>query len=327
MSAVVVVDDDRDAAEDYARLVTQATGLSAVAYDDPGEAEEAVRSGGVAIVVLDQQMPQILGIDLFIRLREIDPRVRGVLLTGEASSSDVGEALNRGFSRYIAKPQALTQLPGVIRGEYIQYQNHALIGVSAEQPVIARRRKWWPIGSLTTIRLIALEIVNESLVRDEDWREVLTLQAGQKRRATLSRTAAWTLQLEDEVSTKIGAEFSLGVGKVSKLSAKLQNEVSVQLRESMTSSVTEVTESEESFELPPEPQDVNTVHVRARRVQQAPVLISARLVLSEDCNCCSRPHVLTVQVLVDTGTLALRHVDLLSNGEDRTIPLGRSGAA
>lgn len=326
MTTVLVVDDDRSAAEDYARLVRQRTGLAVSASDDPDEAAAVVARGGVAVLVLDQQMPRSSGTELFSRLRGLDARVRGILLTGEATTEEVGDALNQGFARYVHKAQALQELAGAVRHEFIEYQNSLLLEVSADQPVLARRRRGILGGTAITYRFIGLQILDQHFVRESDWQEVVTLQAGQTQRVKLTRGEAWALQLEEEETAKIGAIFSIGSSQVVNLTSKLQSEVSSRLKSSFASNVTEGLEAEQTFQLPAEPGEVGQLHVRARRVQQAPVFVRARVELLEECGCCGRPNLLSVLAYVATGSLALRHVDHLSDGSQRILELGRAGS-
>ncbi|MCS7084851.1 MAG: response regulator [Bacteroidia bacterium] len=59
----------------------------------------------VAAVISDQIMPQITGDELLTRVYRTDPRIRTILLTGQASGDAVGRALNdAGLYRYISKP-------------------------------------------------------------------------------------------------------------------------------------------------------------------------------------------------------------------------------
>lgn len=327
MSTILVVDDDRAAAEDYARLVRQRTGLDVAVLDDPDEAATAVASGGVAVLVLDQQMPRATGTELFVRLRGLDARVRGILLTGEATTDEVGAALNRGFSRYVPKAQALEELAAAVRHEFIEYQNALLLEVSADQPVLWKRRRGVIRGSALTYRFMGVQIIDEHHVRESDWREILTLQAGQTQRVKLTRGEAWSLRLEEEMSAKIGAAFSLGASQVLDLTSKLQSEVTSRFRKNVSSSATQSVETEQTFQLPVEPVDVAQLHVRVRRVQQAPVIVDIRIELVEECGCCGRPSLLTIRAYVDTGSLALRHVDHLSDGSTRVVELGRAGSS
>lgn len=326
VTTVLVIDDDRAAAEDYARLIQQRTGLEAEPTDDPDHAALLVRRGGVAVVVLDQQMPQTTGTDLFPILRAADPRVRGILLTGEATTDDVGAALNAGFSHYVHKAQALVELPNSVRHEFIEYQNSHLLEVSADQPVLFRRRSGVVVGSVIKYKFVGLEIVDEHSVREADWQELLTLQAGQTQLIKLSRSETWTLQFEDEATTKISTAFALGSKHVLQLTSNLKGEVTDRLKRSLSSTVSQGVEIEQTFQLPAEPAEVEQVHVRVRRVQQAPVYVETRVEIMAECGCCGRPSLLTIRAFVATGSIALRHVDHFSDGTSRVVQLGQTAA-
>ena len=61
--------------------------------------------GEIAVVVADQIMPGLQGDELLVRLHARNPRMRTVLLTGQASADAVGNALNNAaLYRYISKP-------------------------------------------------------------------------------------------------------------------------------------------------------------------------------------------------------------------------------
>src|SRR3954454_22120454 len=122
---VLVVDDDRPSAEEYARLLTAATGLRVHYTDDPDEAVAVVRSGRVCVAVLDQRMP-VSGTELFRRLRAQDPNLRAILLTAEATQDEVGAALNLGFEQYLKKQNVVQSLPLAVLHEYTEDQNQLL---------------------------------------------------------------------------------------------------------------------------------------------------------------------------------------------------------
>ena len=80
------------------------------ATDSPSEALEiladfVIEGEPVAAVITDQNMPKISGDELLVRVHRTDPRIRTILLTGQASADAVGRALNdAGLYRYIPKP-------------------------------------------------------------------------------------------------------------------------------------------------------------------------------------------------------------------------------
>ncbi|TQE19510.1 response regulator [Streptomyces ipomoeae] len=58
----------------------------------------------MSVVVLDQRMgPDLSGTELFQRLRAVRPDVRAIMLTGEASADEVGQALALGFHDYLPR--------------------------------------------------------------------------------------------------------------------------------------------------------------------------------------------------------------------------------
>ena len=72
---ILLVDDDKD----HLRLFTMILedgGYSVDAYTDPVEALLKFRPNYYDIAVLDYLMPDLNGLELYRRIREIDPRIR-----------------------------------------------------------------------------------------------------------------------------------------------------------------------------------------------------------------------------------------------------------
>jgi CheY-like chemotaxis protein len=323
---VLVVDDDRTSAEEYAGLLAAATGLEVDCTDDPNEAIAVVRSGRVCVAVLDQRMP-VSGTDLFMRLRAEDPQLRAILLTAEASDTEVGAALNLGFKRYLKKENLVRNLPMAVLHEYTEYQNYLLaVDVAASQPVIYRgKARWWSPTQII-YRLLAVHVLDDAHISEEDWQEVLTLQAGQTDRHKIGFTVENSVVVEKESSATLKSSLGLDDKKFSGLTSRLESELTKRIKESTTRKASAQSEVERTFQLPAEPGDVKVLHVRARRVQQAPVYRMMRVDLMGDCGCCNRSHVLPIIVYAATGAVALRHVDQMSDGKSVTISLGMTTA-
>ncbi len=75
--------------------------------EDGLELLDELLAGGfeVAVIISDQLMPGMKGDEFLIRVNELHPRARKILLTGQASAEAVGNVVNRAnLYRFIAKP-------------------------------------------------------------------------------------------------------------------------------------------------------------------------------------------------------------------------------
>jgi nitrogen regulation protein NR(I) len=74
----------------------------------------AVLSEKPDAVILDVRLPDMSGLDAFVRIREIDPRLPVVIVTAHGSTDTAIEAMKRGAFEYLLKPVDLHQLDDVI---------------------------------------------------------------------------------------------------------------------------------------------------------------------------------------------------------------------
>jgi serine phosphatase RsbU (regulator of sigma subunit)/DNA-binding NarL/FixJ family response regulator len=110
---ILCVDDEKivlDSLRDELRYRLDMTGLSIETADSAEYALEIFQEiraegGQVPVVISDQLMPGMKGDAFLIRINEIAPEVRKILLTGQASADAVGNALNKaGLYRFVSKP-------------------------------------------------------------------------------------------------------------------------------------------------------------------------------------------------------------------------------
>jgi len=99
------VDDDND----HLRLFTMILedgGYSVDAYHNPRTALSKFRPNYYDVAVLDYILPDLNGLDLYRRIKEIDPRIRCSILTAthEKFSEDEDNLQGLGYLRVIRKP-------------------------------------------------------------------------------------------------------------------------------------------------------------------------------------------------------------------------------
>jgi CheY-like chemotaxis protein len=102
---IFVVDDEQVIASTLATIL-QLNGFIVTPFTRPVEALLAARLEAPDILISDVMMPELSGIDLAIELRELYPKCKVLLFSGQAATSDLLErARERGQDfRLLLKP-------------------------------------------------------------------------------------------------------------------------------------------------------------------------------------------------------------------------------
>ena len=104
--SILVVHDDHDGRENlHAFLRSEGYGVSVL--DDPTGVVDELKRGEYHVVVLDLMMPELSGIDLLTKIREVDDDVAVIILTGFPSLETAASSIEHDVSAYIRKPFAV----------------------------------------------------------------------------------------------------------------------------------------------------------------------------------------------------------------------------
>ncbi|MBI2646538.1 MAG: response regulator [Deltaproteobacteria bacterium] len=101
--SILLIDDEIENLKALERtLMTVATVYTA----DSGKAGlEIVEKNSISLVICDQRMPEMTGIEFFKTLQKTHPHILRMILTGYTDVEDLIEAINEGgLYRYITKP-------------------------------------------------------------------------------------------------------------------------------------------------------------------------------------------------------------------------------
>jgi len=101
--SVLVVDDDRGTCAQTAKILIDSGYTVDIAYDGMS-ALEIVSRNPYALVVLDYQMPELNGVELYRRIRHVRPETAGIFLTAYTTLDTVYPAISAGIERVLAKP-------------------------------------------------------------------------------------------------------------------------------------------------------------------------------------------------------------------------------
>jgi signal transduction histidine kinase len=111
---ILVVDDEADVVKSVKDLLR--LDYKVLTATSAAEAQEILRNEEVHIVMTDQRMPEMTGVELLSNIRGIYPHAVRLLFTGYADIRAVIDAINQGnVYRYITKPWDPDELQTVIR--------------------------------------------------------------------------------------------------------------------------------------------------------------------------------------------------------------------
>jgi putative two-component system response regulator len=132
LSDTILFVDDSKLVLETAKDLFAARGITILTADSALAAIEIIRHQDVAVVVSDNFMPGISGLEFLTRLKEISPETVKILMTGNADLSCALEAINRcEVYRFILKPWNGEELLGIVQ-EAIR-RHHVLISLRQEE--------------------------------------------------------------------------------------------------------------------------------------------------------------------------------------------------
>jgi CheY-like chemotaxis protein len=325
---ILVVDDSEGFARNTADFLTNMVKMPVAHAATSRAATDIVEQQQIAVAVLDQRMEgDISGTELFLRLRHIRPEIRAIMLTGQAEGDEVGHALTSvGFNDYLSKTR-IADLPTRVLRQYLQY-----IAATAENRqdldiLVWPSRRWRRLWQRFEIRIQSVAVVEERVVNPDSFRTLLQVNAGEERKLTRQLTSSTVVTLEESSQNVLKASLSLNNRALVALTTSLENALTVTAKNSLATTQTAVSTSEQSFKLPEEPSDAGQLFIRARHFQAAPVTRKIMVTVLMRCRCCQLSRFLPLVMVQETGLVATRQQDHMSDGTVRENETGDISAA
>src|SRR5215211_2938722 len=110
---VLVVDNDPAHAETMADSL-RSIGFACTVATGGREAVSLLESSTFEIVVTDLKMPDVGGLEVLAKCKELQPDAELILVTGHGTIESAVEAMQRGAFNYLLKPLDLKQLRAVV---------------------------------------------------------------------------------------------------------------------------------------------------------------------------------------------------------------------
>ena len=110
-SLIMIVDDNEPVAEVLSAIL-RSMGFSSMEFSYGFDAIGSYRDSWkeISLVILDLNMPGINGREVFSRLREVNPDVDVILISGRIADGEIGFLLEKGAKGFVQKPFSLDVL-------------------------------------------------------------------------------------------------------------------------------------------------------------------------------------------------------------------------
>jgi response regulator RpfG family c-di-GMP phosphodiesterase len=94
-----------------------------VATTNPLKALEILRTQEFAVIISDQRMPEMMGLDFLIESKKLNPLASRILITAVLSLPTIVDAINKGeIFRFVAKPWLREELTATVKNAISRYQ-------------------------------------------------------------------------------------------------------------------------------------------------------------------------------------------------------------
>lgn len=133
----ILVIDDEQSILDSCQSVLSADGYQCEVERKAEDALHRIKSQPYDIVLIDQGMPQIHGLDILAEVRQRSPATIAIMMTGHATTEASIRAIKAGAWEYVPKPFTATQLLVVIgRAAYNLLRQRTLSDSSKKEGVL-----------------------------------------------------------------------------------------------------------------------------------------------------------------------------------------------
>jgi DNA-binding NtrC family response regulator len=113
MIKVLIVDDEVRLAEAFREQLTE-EGMHVLTAPRAREALSILKRENFDVAVLDIKLPDMDGVELLLKLKQIEPTTEVIMLTGYASVATAIRSMKLGAYDYVTKPCKMTELSNII---------------------------------------------------------------------------------------------------------------------------------------------------------------------------------------------------------------------
>lgn len=146
---ILIIDDEENVLKALTRTL-HGESFEVITTSNPQDAITHAENGDISLIISDHQMPLMTGVELFKKIKTINPAIIRIMLTGKADLEDTIHAINDGeVFRFIRKPWDDIELKITIRHALMQFdlwaQNQLLkCEVRKQQDILTKLETEYP---------------------------------------------------------------------------------------------------------------------------------------------------------------------------------------
>lgn len=327
---VLIVDDQRADLENYADAVQAVLKIEPFTTHDPQQALEIMSAYKIKVLVTDNQMPRIKGIDLITKVQDdLHKNARCILITGLPERVSHSESSGRLF-RFVDKNDVAKKLTDVVRLAIDDYDRAEMMlsRFSVDKVLQRRSSGLFRLRDEVVTRLVEVLRIDESHVREADWETIFSAQKGVTVSQEMRQRRKVIFRHEAIVGASIGAALGGKLsGVVGQVSAAVESGASLGVTLEHTDEIeVEFVQKIEIASLEDKPGRDGRV-LQAREYQAAPVYAKVNCIVQTDCTCCGVPNRSEIVFYLPTSRVATRRIDTFNRGPNDIVYTGFMGSS
>jgi two-component system response regulator PilR (NtrC family) len=111
----ILVVDDEESMREFMELLLTRDGFEVALHSGDATVLSFIDREVFDVVVCDMKMPQVTGLDVLARVKEVSPSTAVIMMTAYASAQDAVEAMKRGAYDYVLKPFKTDEIRLIVR--------------------------------------------------------------------------------------------------------------------------------------------------------------------------------------------------------------------
>ncbi len=111
----IFVVDDEESIREFFEIMLKREGYEVVTASNGAEALEKLKKQAVDLIISDIQMPELSGLELLTKVKEMDPEMAVIMITAFGSTETAVEAMKLGAYDYIQKPFKIDEVRIIIQ--------------------------------------------------------------------------------------------------------------------------------------------------------------------------------------------------------------------